>query len=130
MCCGGFCQAEINLDCQLDCQAEGFAECSVDVQGGCEADCSEAGGALFCDGSYVDAGTSVNQCIEAIEGLLDGEVSGSASLSCDGGECNFGSEGILSCSVGDGSGRAPIGLALGVFVGLALFGRRRRSHAP
>ncbi len=125
-CCSGSCRAEINLDCQLDCQADGFIECSADVQGGCEADCSEAGGALFCDGNYVDAGANLDQCIDAIEGLLDGEVEGSASLQCEGGECRFDSEGALSCSVGDSSDRAPIGIALGLFIGIALLGRRRR----
>lgn len=126
-CCSGSCTASANLDCQIDCQADAWVECKADVQGGCEADCSEAGGALFCDGNYVDYGTHLDECIDAIEGLLDGEVHGSAELSCDGGECRFDSEGVLSCSVGDSSGRAPIGLAIGLFVGIALVGRRRRS---
>lgn len=124
-CCGGSCTAAVNLDCQIDCQAEGFAECSVDVEGGCKADCSDAGGALFCDGDYIDHGGNLNECIDALKGILDGEISGSASAQCSGGECSFESEGALSCAV-DPNPQTPIGLALGVFVGLALFGRRRR----
>lgn len=126
MCCGGSCRAEVNLDCQLDCQADAFAECSLDAQGGCEADCSDAGGALICDGNYVDHGGRLEECIDALTGILDGEIEGSAELSCQGGECRFDSQGSLSCSVAEGS-EAPMGLAFGTFVLLALYGRRRRQ---
>ncbi len=124
-CCDGSCTAEVNLSCQLDCQADAFAECSVQTRGGCEADCSEASGALFCDGRYVDHGNNLDDCIDALRGLLDGEIEGSAELSCGEGECSFESEGMMSCSVGSGN-RAPLGLAFGTFVLFALYGRRRR----
>ena len=124
-CCGGSCRAEVNLDCQLDCQADFFAECAVDVQGGCEADCSEAGAALFCDGNYVSAVDSIDACVDALQGLLDGEVEGSAELSCENGECNFASEGFLSCAVDDSPRRSPIALGFVAFLALALYGRRR-----
>ena len=84
----GSCRAEANLDCQIDCQADFFAECKVDLQGGCEADCSEAGAALFCDGQWVDHNNNLEACLDALRGILDGEVEGSASFECRPGECS------------------------------------------
>ena len=125
--CEGSCRAEANLDCQLDCQSEAFLECQAELTGGCQADCSELGGALFCDGHYVDHANNMQECIDAIHDVLNGEVEGSAELSCRGGECNFSSEGILACNVGDPADRdAPIGLAIATLIGIALVGRRRR----
>jgi MYXO-CTERM domain-containing protein len=125
--CSGSCEAEASVDCQIDCQAQFYGECKVDLQGGCEADCSEAGAALFCDGQYVDHGNNLQECIAALEEGVNAEVEGSAQLECELGECNFASEGFLTCSVAPDADARGTGLLAALFgVGFA-FTRRRRA---
>jgi MYXO-CTERM domain-containing protein len=127
--CDTSCEVEAELDCQLDCQADAKADCVLDVEGGCKADCETMEGALFCDGQYVDHGDNLDQCVAAIEAVINAEVEGYAegSSSCEGGSCKAeGSAGVSCAAVpgGTSSGAGVIAL-LGASV-LAL-GRRRRN---
>jgi hypothetical protein len=127
-CCSGSCTAQANLDCQVSCQGS----CAVDMQGGCTAQCESPKGALFCDGQYVDVGNNLDNCVAALQSLLNIHVEGYAdgSASCSGGECNAEGEAGVSCAA---SPLGPTGLGGYAIMGtLAALGavvarRRRRS---
>ncbi len=126
--CEGRCEAEANLDCQIECQAGGFVDCEAELKGGCEVACSKPEGALFCDGSYVDYGNNLEECVAALEAAYDIDVEGYAEGMCSNGVCTGEAGGTVSCAVEpDGHARTAGWLA---FSGLLLFGavrRRRRS---
>jgi MYXO-CTERM domain-containing protein len=126
--CEGSCRAEANIDCQVDCQADGFATCEADLQGGCEVECDTEGGALFCDGQYVDHGGNLDECIDSLRAILDIEVEVWGEASCEGNSCE--AEGGISCSFckmdPENAGRDAVLGALGVVVLMGLARRRRR----
>ncbi len=99
--CEGSCEGDANIDCQVDCQSEFYADCEVDLEGGCEVACDAEDGALFCDGQYVDHGDHLDQCVAALEAIIDANVEGYAdgSSSCGGGSCQAEGEAGASCSV-------------------------------
>lgn len=119
--CEGECHAEANLDCNIECQA--------DLQGGCEIACESPDGALFCDGSYVDAGNNLAECIAYLNGILQVEVDASGSAACDNNACT--AEASASC--GNSIGPKPTSNSLPWYAaalaaaGLAIGTRRRRS---
>ena len=127
--CSGSCTAEVNASCNIDCQSKGEASCEATVTGGCQAQCSQPKGALFCNGQFVNA-SDVSNCVDALKQLLNIQVSGSASSSCDGGTCEANAQGTASagCSAAPGE---PIG---GTFLlaGLGMMGiaiSRRKKNA-
>ena len=85
--CKGSCDVDANLDCEADCQAMGFADCETEVQGGCDVACKSEGGALFCDGQYVDHGDHLQECVDALKAALNIEVETHAEAACSGNAC-------------------------------------------
>lgn len=129
--CSGSCQADANFDCQVECQADGYVDCQADLKGGCELECTEnPDGGLFCDSQFVKS-PSVDECVAAIEAVLDIEVKASASgsSSCDdAGTCRTEGKADFSCSALPMGGAGGSGLLASVFgLGAALTWRRRRS---
>ena len=128
--CEGQCRGEANVDCQVSCQSSGYAMCQAQMQGGCEVQCEEPEGAVFCDGQYVDQGNNAQDCIDALNAAINGEVHSSGSASCSGNSCE--AEGEAGCSAGriapvpPGAGAAAILAGFGV--ALFLGARRRRRN--
>ncbi|HQP38115.1 MAG TPA: hypothetical protein PLI95_23185 [Polyangiaceae bacterium] len=125
--CKGSCNAEARMDCQVDCQGKLMGECKGKIEGGCEVQCSKPDGALFCNGSYVDAGGNLESCMNALEAALNIKVSGHASADCEGNSCSAEAEGSASC----GGHVAPVThnewpMALGLLGALGIFTAVRR----
>lgn len=130
--CQGSCTAKSNLKCQVDCQTQGYAACETELQGGCKADCSQAGGALFCNGNYVDHGGKLQDCVDALNAVLNVKVQGTASSSssCDGGTCQAQAEaqGSATCAMSPASPRSSAWGWLGALAAASLIAVRRRSR--
>jgi hypothetical protein len=103
-CCVGFCDTQLNFDCDLSCTAK--------VEGSCEAACSKPEGAIFCNGQYVNA-TDAKACITYLATRdIKVDTSAKGSLTCTGTDCS-GIGGVKGCAVGasgDGYGVAILGL--------------------
>ncbi|MEP7050331.1 MAG: hypothetical protein ABJB12_08270 [Pseudomonadota bacterium] len=132
--CEGSCTAQTNLECQVSCQSDLAAKCEADVKGGCEADCSDAGGALFCNGQYVDHNGSLQDCIDALKTTLNITVtaSGTSSGNCTDNVCTGEAQGSAAASCafsprGATGGDVASGFALFAAIG-AVFMRRRRQQ--
>ena len=101
-------------------------------------DCTQPTGALYCNGSYVDHGGALKDCINAIEADLpnvtvDVSATASGTSSCMGSSCQASGEASASASCAF----SPIGAArshgaYGAFAVLAALGavcaRRRKSR--
>jgi hypothetical protein len=128
--CQGSCNGRARLDCQLSCSPpSAYIECETD----CQVACNTSEGAFFCDGSYVDHGGHLNECVNAIKALFPTvtvDLSGSSSANCQGNSCTAQAEGKASAScavVGPGSQRGAWGgLAVLTLAGLCAVLRRKR----
>lgn len=101
-----------------------MAKCEADVTGGCKAQCTKPDGAIFCDGHYVDVGNNFQNCLNALNAVLNVKVE--ASGSCSGNNCM----GQASASCGSISPGEPALGGTGILVGLGAVGialARRRS---
>ena len=126
----------MNVSCQAECQPlTSKAECEAEMRGGCVVQCEKPTGAVVCDGQFVDQGNNAEECLNALQALVDVDASarGSASSECSGGQCTAQAEGeaeaTASCTVAQGrptrGGLLGLGLLLGV--GALLRARRRES---
>lgn len=127
--CDTQCEVEAELDCQLDCQAEAKADCVLDVEGGCKAECQTMEGALFCDGQYVDHGDNLDQCVAALEAVINANVEGYAegSSRCEGGSCKAEGSAGVSCAAIPGGTAGGAGVIALIGASVLALGRRRRK---
>lgn len=132
--CNGQCTAHANADCQATCNAGAYGTCQTTLQGGCNASCDPSNpGGVFCNGQYVDSGNNLQDCINALNQILNVKVtaSGSASSGCDGGTCEAQAEGkaSASCATAPVRGGRGLGAAAGLLaaLGALVVARRRRS---
>jgi hypothetical protein len=129
--CSGSCEADANLQCQVDCQAKGYVSCESEVTGSCKVSCQRKEGALFCDGSYVDDGNKLQECVAALKATLNAHVQASSSgtSSCDAGSCMASGKASVNtnCSVVRAGARGSQAFAWAVLAGaLACLRSRRR----
>lgn len=125
--CSGSCKAKTNMDCQVSCQAKLEVSCEAELKGGCEVACDAPGGAVFCDGQYVDKNGHGQECLDAITANVNAHAS--ASAECSGGSCT--AEGEAGCGLGMVSPNGPSGTpyylaGLAALAGIAVGKLRRR----
>ncbi|HEY2410518.1 MAG TPA: hypothetical protein VGI10_31150 [Polyangiaceae bacterium] len=53
--CDGTCTATANTDCQISCQSMSFDSCQTTLVQQCQTSCTDQGGAIFCDGQFLNA---------------------------------------------------------------------------
>jgi MYXO-CTERM domain-containing protein len=128
--CKGSCDAKASAQCQITCQGRGEASCKTEVSGGCKAKCSQPEGALFCDGQYVDTGNNLQNCLDALNKILNIKVTASASGECNGGTCEGRADvNASACNTSPGP-TPPLGagaILLGAIAAAFVRARRRRA---
>ena len=132
--CSGSCTAKSTVDCQMNCQTTIFNDCETELVETCMTKCEDDGGAIFCDGQFVNAANARScgaELKEQFDFNIDFEGAGSvivdtAKKTCDD-ACAVGQVGAGSGSgTGGGAGTtALLGLCATVFGAQRL--RRRRS---
>jgi hypothetical protein len=71
--CSGSCTATANVTCQQNCQTDVYTECETATIETCETKCMEEGGAIFCDGQFVNASNS-RSCADEIKAKLSIDI--------------------------------------------------------
>jgi hypothetical protein len=124
--CKGQCTAHVNADCQAKCNAGAYGTCQTNMQGKCTASCSSNNG-VFCNGQYVDSGNNLQNCIDALNAILNVKVSGSAS--CSGSSCQAEGKASAGCATAPVRGSRGLGSAAGLVaaLGALVVARRRRG---
>jgi hypothetical protein len=85
--CSASCTAKVNTQCQVDCQERTYTQCEQAMVEQCQTHCKDTGGAIFCDGQFINASNTDN-CANELAVKLDidiratlyaaGEATGSA----------------------------------------------------
>ncbi len=81
--CTGDCSAQSTSTCQIDCQATGFSACETTVSQKCTEKCTNSGGAIFCDGQFLDA-SDLSACAAELAAKLDIHVDVSVKATVNG----------------------------------------------
>lgn len=141
--CVASCSAKVNTQCQVDCQERTYTTCEQRMVEHCETECEDKGGAIFCDGQFVNA-ADARECSDEMKAKVDIDVDDiDAALERAGRGIGRAAEDVgeevdehvdAECAVtnvgsrsGSGTTTALIGLPM---LALALWRLRRRSAAP
>jgi hypothetical protein len=126
------CLEEVNRDCVLDCQTNNYTSCQTDTVNTCNTTCQNKGGAIFCDGQFLDA-DNLQDCADqlATEFSFNIDVNVSAAVNGNGSITTTNSNGTKSttkCSFG-AAPRHANGMIFGALavLGVAVARRRRRA---
>lgn len=132
--CEGRCTATATVSCQRECQTTQFESCESTTVQTCRTDCHDNGGAIFCDGQFVNA-SDVEACAAQIEAEvavhidLDVNVDTSNAVKVD---TNGDGKSDVSCSVSPrekllrSAGTTSIITTLFALLGALFIVRRRR----
>jgi MYXO-CTERM domain-containing protein len=71
--CSASCTAKVNTQCQVDCQERSYVQCEQKMVERCETECTQKGGAIFCDGQFVNA-SNASSCADELLAKIDIEV--------------------------------------------------------
>ena len=126
------CVEEVNRDCELDCQTTNFESCQTDTVNTCNTSCTDKGGAIFCDGQFLEA-SNLQDCADqlAAEFSFNIDVTAHVAVSGDGAVTTTnkdGSKTTTKCSYGPAPAHRN-GMIFGALAALGLVVARRRRRA-
>jgi len=128
------CKEEVNRDCVLDCQTTNYESCQTETVNTCTTSCQDKGGALFCDGQFIDA-SDLQACASQLQAEFSFNIDVTAHVAVSG-------DGTVTTTHDDGSKtttsakcsfspstRGRNGMVLGALavLGIAVSRRRRRA---
>jgi hypothetical protein len=133
--CSASCTAKVNTQCQVDCQERTYTQCEQKMVEHCDTECKDKGGAIFCDGQFVNA-SDVNSCADELRAKLNINIDIQASVTAVGDQTKKTANTVdrkisKACSVADvgsSGGQHPLA-ALGSLSALGLWlATRRRAR--
>jgi hypothetical protein len=80
--CTGSCSAQANTTCQIDCQTTSFQSCETSVVETCRTDCRDKGGAIFCDGQFLNA-ANLQDCAAELAAEISIQVNIDVDIDAD-----------------------------------------------
>jgi hypothetical protein len=126
------CKEEVNRDCVLSCQTDNYTSCETDTVNTCNTTCTDKGGALFCDGQFIDA-SDIKSCADqlATEFSFNIDLSAMLTVNANGSVTKTNSDGsktTTKCSFGPPPSHTN-GMLLGALAALGIVVARRRFRA-
>jgi hypothetical protein len=88
------CTEQVTRDCVLSCQTDNYTSCQTETVKTCNSSCQNKGGALFCDGQFLDA-SDLQGCADQLAAEFSFDIDVSAHVSVDG-------NGTVTTTDGDG----------------------------
>jgi hypothetical protein len=120
--CSASCTAKANTECQVTCQERTYQECETKMVEQCKTECKQTGGAIFCDGQFVNA-TNANSCADELRAKVKIDIDIKGSISATGAAVSdVGKKIDKACTVanvGAGRGDGWLGVLCSI-AGLAL----------
>ena len=71
--CSASCTAKVNTQCQVDCQESTYTSCEQKMVEQCETQCTDKGGAIFCNGQFVNA-TNAQSCADELREKVEIDI--------------------------------------------------------
>ncbi|HET6333825.1 MAG TPA: hypothetical protein VFG30_11475 [Polyangiales bacterium] len=136
--CMASCTAKVNTQCQVDCQERTYTKCEQKMVQQCETQCEDKGGAIFCDGQFVNA-ADVHNCADELKVKVKIDIDIDAALDEAGETVDKAARDVsktvdknvdTKCSVtnvGSNGTRGTSALIALPLIGVALWRSRRRN---
>jgi hypothetical protein len=132
--CAASCTAKVNTQCQVDCQESMYTSCEQKMVEQCNTQCMDKGGAIFCDGQFVNA-DNAQSCADELSAKLKIDIDIEAAANDVGDTAEDAANSVSkkvdkACSVanvGGSSSESALGLVVAAF-GLGLWRARRRRQ--
>ena len=126
------CLEEVNRDCVLSCQTDNYTSCQTNTVNTCNTSCTDKGGAIFCDGQFLQA-DDLQACADqlAAEFSFNIDVTVHATVNGNGSVTTTNSDGsktTTKCSYGPAPRHAN-GMIFGALAALGIVVARRRRRA-
>jgi MYXO-CTERM domain-containing protein len=126
------CTEEVNRDTVLSCQTDNFTSCETDTVNTCNTTCMNKGGALFCDGQFIDA-DDLQACADQLMTEFSFNIDVTAHVAVNGNGTvtttnSDGSKTTSKCSFSPPT-QGKNGMALGALALLGVVVARRRRRA-
>lgn len=81
--CMASCTAKVNTQCQVDCQERTYTSCEQKMVETCKTECKDKGGAIFCDGQFLNA-VDVHDCADELKVKVKIDIDIDAALKAAG----------------------------------------------
>jgi MYXO-CTERM domain-containing protein len=127
------CTEEVTRDCVLTCQTDNYTTCQTETVNTCNTTCQNKGGALFCDGQFIEA-SDLQACADQLAAEFSFNIDVNVHVAVNGNGSvtttnDDGTKTTAKCSFGPPTGSAGSGMALGALamLGVAVTRRRRRA---
>lgn len=127
--CDGSCTSTSDTTCQIDCQTNAFQSCETTKVERCHTECKDRGGAIFCDGQFINA-SNLEGCVSELAAKIAVKVDISAAIVVTVKNTSNGTVKTVKsgCSLGAAPPRSTGALAsLALLAGALLIRRRRNS---
>ena len=126
------CTEEVNRDCVLSCQTDNFTSCETDTVDTCNTTCMDKGGAIFCDGQFLEA-DDLQACADQLADEFSFNIDVTAHVAVNGNGTvtttnGNGTKTTTKCSFSPPT-RGHDGMALGALAVLGIVVARRRRRA-
>jgi hypothetical protein len=118
------CLEEVNRECVLSCQTDNYTSCETDTVNTCTTSCHDKGGALFCDGQFLEV-SDLQACADQLASEFSFNIDVTAHVAVTTTNGN-GSKTTTKCSFSPPE-RGHNGMLLGALaaIGIAVARRRR-----
>ncbi|HKU37759.1 MAG TPA: hypothetical protein VJR89_06415 [Polyangiales bacterium] len=131
--CSASCTAKVNTQCQVDCQERTYLDCQEQMVQRCETECKDKGGAIFCDGQFINA-TTADDCADELRAKLEIDIDIDATVTSVGKSAERATDDAKD-AIDDACTVSGVGMTSGAslawltsIAGLALWRARRRRR--
>jgi hypothetical protein len=131
--CSASCTAKVNTQCQVDCQERTYTQCEQQMVEQCKTSCTDKGGAIFCDGQFVNA-ANADRCADELYSKLSIQIDLESAAEDVGdalddaaGSVKAEADGACSVSRVGRTSHSALWFAPVAFVALARWRRKRRA---
>jgi MYXO-CTERM domain-containing protein len=129
--CDGSCTSTSDTTCQINCQTNSFQNCETTTVEQCHTECTNRGGAIFCDGQFLNASdleTCASELVDKISIHVDISAAITVAVNAQVNTTSTAAKNKTGCSLSTAPPRNSGTWAAALLAGAVLLRRRRQSR--
>ena len=128
--CDGSCVSTSDTTCQINCQTNSFQSCETTTTERCHTECTNRGGAIFCDGQFLNASdleSCASELLDKVSIHVDISAAITATVNAQVDTTSTAAKNKTGCSLGTAPPRNSGAWASAALLAGAMLLRRRRQ---